>query len=320
MEMLNSKLVICEEKSIKNTLLYIKNINVNVESYESKILSEDNIENLIKYQIAYEGENRILKYDVSNTISFGEYLKQYKLTKRDICRILYAIDEILLSIENYLLSENSLALDSKLIRVSKKKNGNISLKFIAIPNYNSSFSFELSKFLIGILRHVDVEDREALTLSYGLFVRSSKDNYTMNDLMELVDKVYTKEEDESINIDELIKYDEEMASEIAEDIDENEKNEEFEETMSRENVLSNTIASSDENSLIIDAKTKGILSESLLNDFDKEDEKIIEANRKPFALKGKKALKGHISLGIIGYILAPVVVIALPILYYFIYA
>ena len=108
MEMLNRKLEISEEKSIKNTLLYIKNINVNTESYEAKILSEDSIENMIKYQLAYEGENRVLKYDVSNTISLDEYLKFKKLTKKDLCRILFAIDEILLSIENYLLSESLL--------------------------------------------------------------------------------------------------------------------------------------------------------------------------------------------------------------------
>lgn len=319
MEMLNRKPEISEEKSIKNTLLYIKNINVNTESYEAKILSEDNIENMIKYQLAYEGENRVLKYDVSNTISLDEYLKFKKLTKKDLCRILFAIDEILMSVENYLLSENSLALDTKLVRVSKKKNDNISFKFIAIPNYNSCFSYELSKLLIKLLRYVDVEDKEALTLSYGLFVRSSKDNYTMNDLMELVDKVYNKEEDEQINIDELMKYDEEMASEIVEGIEED-KTTIYEEIEPHDSATSNTIVSSGENSLIIDAKTKGILSESLLDDFDKEDEKIIEANRKPFAFKKKKALKGHISVGIIGYILAPIVVAALPILYYFIYA
>lgn len=320
MEMLNSKIVISEEKSLKNTLLYIKNFDVNVESYEAKILSEDNIENMIKYQLAYEGENRVLKYDASNTMSLDEYLKLKKLTKKDICKILFAIDEILLSIENYLLSENSLALDFKLVRVLKKKNDNVSIKFIAIPNYNSCFSFELSKFLTRLLRHVDVEDKEALTLSYGLFVRSSKDNYTMNDLMELVDKVYNREEDENINIDELIKYDEEMASEIVEDIDEECLTSEYEEIAPRDAAISNTIASSEENSLIIDTKTKGILSESLLDDFDKEDEKVIEINKRPFALKSKKALKGHINVGIIGYILAPIVVIALPILYYFVYA
>ena len=291
MEMLNRKLEISEEKSIKNTLLYIKNINVNTESYEAKILSEDSIENMIKYQLAYEGENRVLKYDVSNTISLDEYLKFKKLTKKDLCRILFAIDEILLSIENYLLSENSLVLDMKLVRVSKKKNDNISFKFIAIPNYNSCFSYELSKLLIKLLRYVDVEDKEALTLSYGLFVRSSKDNYTMNDLMELVDKVYSKEEDEQINIDELMKYDEEMASEIVEDIEEDDKTSIYEEIEPHDSAISNTIVSNDENSLIIDAKTKGILSESLLDDFDKEDEKIIEANRKPFAFKKKRRLK-----------------------------
>lgn len=319
MEMLNSELVISEEKNIKNTLLYIKNSNVNTESYESKILSEDNIENMIKYQLVYDGENRVLKYDVSGTIGLDEYLKQKKLTKKDICKVLFAIDEILLSIENYLLSENSLALDLKLIRVLKKKSDSICFKFIAIPNYNSCFSYELSKFLIKLLRHVDVEDKDALTLSYGLFVRSSKDNYTMNDLMELVDKVYNKEE-ENISIDELIKYDEEMASEISENIDETASLEEYERVLSRERVESNVITSNDESGIIIDSKTKGILSESLLEDFDKEDEKIIEVNRKPFAFRSKKALKGHISLGIIGYILAPIVVVAIPILYYFVYA
>ena len=319
--MMKNNLIINEEKSIKNTLLYIRNLQVNTESYESKILAEENIENIIKYQIVYEGENSVLKYDVSNTVGFDEYLKTKRLKKEDICKIVSSIDDILFSVENYLLSENSIALDLKLIRVAKNGRGKISFKFIAIPNFNSDFSYELSKFLIRILRHIDVEDKDALTLAYGLFVRSSKDNYTMNDLMELIDRVYDKKIscDDEFNIEELIKYDEEMASEISEEIILDNKNQSFDDEIGETVIDQNLITSNDEGKLIIDASTKEIIGDALLNDFDKEDEKIEESNKKPFLLKKNKALKGHISLSLVVFALIPVVAIALPIIFYFVY-
>ena len=322
MEMLRNSLIISEEKNIKNTALYIKNVNINAESYESKILSEENIENIIKFQVVYDGDKRILKYDVSNSISLDEYLKTKKLNKNDLCKIISAVDEILLSVENYLLSENSIALDLKLVRVVKKANNSIGFRFIAIPNYQSDFSYELSRFLIRLLRHVDVDDKDALSLAYALFVRSSKDNYTMNDLMELVDKNYDKNKnvDDGPSIDDLIRYDEEMASEVSEDsIDEskiNVYNDDFDQSAS----MNNIITSDEQNSLVIDAATKEILGENLLDDFDKEDESIKKGNTKMKGLKKKVALKGHISFGIIGYILAPIIIVALPLLYYFVYA
>lgn len=301
MEMVRSNLIINEEKSIKNTSLYIKNVKINNESYEAKILSEENIENVIKYQMIYDGENRVLKYDVSNTIGFDEYLKQRKLNKKDICSIISTIDDMLMGIENYLLSENSVTLDLKLIRVIKKDNNRNSYKFILIPNYNADFSYELSKFLIRILRYVDIEDKEALSLAYGLFVRSSKDNYTMNDLMELIGTATSgREAEEDIDFEGLVHYDEEIASEIGEDLSQGLTDEDF---LDNEKDLS-------EEGLTIDDDTKGILSENILTNFDKEDKKTAKAG---------KTLKGHINLGIIGYVLAPLLIIILPIIFYFVY-
>lgn len=304
MEMVRSNLIINEEKSIKNTSLYIKNVKINNESYEAKILSEENIENVIKYQMIYDGENRVLKYDVSNTIGFDEYLKQRKLNKKDICSIISTIDDMLMGIENYLLSENSVTLDLKLIRVIKKDNNKNSYKFILIPNYNADFSYELSKFLIRILRYVDIEDKEALSLAYGLFVRSSKDNYTMNDLMELIGTASSgRETDEDIDFEGLVHYDEEIASEIGEDVSQDLTDEDF---LDNEKDLS-------EEGITIDDDTKEILSENILTNFDKEDKKTAKSG------KAGKALKGHINLGIIGYVLAPLLIIILPIIFYFVY-
>ena len=320
MELMRNELLINEEKNIKNTFLYVRNVDINVESYEAKILAEENIENLLKYQIVYEGDKRVLKYDVSDTIGLDEFLKLKKLTKKDICKIITSIDDILMSIENYLLSENSIALDLKLVRVVRKSNGKIAFKFVAIPNYNSDFSYELSKLLIRILRFVDVEDREALSLAYGLFVRSSKDNYTINDLMELVDKVDFKTDEEDLNVEELTRYDEEMASEISEEIIEENRIDLLSEESEQNIKESNTIIASDKPGLIIDTTTKDILGDSILNDFDKDDSKIIRANRKFNAAKKSKLLRGNVSLGFISYILASIIVLLIPVLFYFVNA
>ena len=287
---------IIEEKGIKNTSLYISNVKLNTESYEYKILSEDNIENILKFQLVYDGENRVFKYDVSNTLSLEEYVKTNKLRKKDICDILIAIDDILLSIENYLISENSLFLDLKAIRLMRHRNNRIKYKFIAIPNFNFDFSYELSKFLIRILKYVDVEDRDALSLAYGLFVRSSKDNYTMNDLMELIDKARGNEDLEAYDVSSNI--DEEEYKKYIEPSYNKRKNDE---------------------DLTIDEDTKDALQESLFNDFDKEDKKILKFQKNVFGMKKKKALKGHINVGMIGLSLAPILLILLPTLYFILY-
>lgn len=320
-----------EEKGIKNTSLYIRNVKLNAESYEYKILSEENIDNILKLQIMFDGENRILKYDVSNTLSLEDYLKTNKLRKKDVCDILIAIDDILLSVENYLVSENSVLLDLKAIRMAKLRNNRIKYKFITIPNYNSDFSYELSKFLIRILRFVDIEDKEALSLAYSLFVRSSKDNYTMNDLMELVDKVRDRNQIDNLDVtlEDLINYDEEMAKEISEEMieenkydfagaDSDEQSKSIETDMSGNN--SDELMEDDEEDITMDDETNEVLKESLFNNFNKEDKKIIKFNKNIFGMKKKKALKGHISIGLIGLSLAPILLILLPTIYFIIRA
>ena len=330
MEKIQNNIEYVEEKSIKNTLLYIKNLKINTESYEYKILSEETIENMIKFQIAYEGENQLLKYDVSNTISLEEYLKTNKLNKKDVCDIILAIDDILFSIENYLISENSLVLDLKAIRLTKLRNNRIKYKFVSVPNLNLDFSYELSKFLIRILRFVDIEDKEALSLAYGLFVRSSKDNYTMNDLIELVDKVRDKSYNitDDITMEELINYDEELANEISDEImeenrfdfssiDANEVQKEADKVGGSKSNIDYGDDCDDEN-ITIDRETNDMLQDSLFNDFNKDDKKIVKFKKNIFGLKKKRALKGHIRVGLLAYAVAPILIILLPLLVFFI--
>ena len=206
------------------------------------------------------------------------------------------------------------------------RNDRIKYKFIAIPNLNFDFSYELSKFLIRILRFVDIEDKEALSLAYGLFVRSSKDNYTMNDLIELVDKVRDKSYviSDDITMEELINYDEELAKEISDEILEENKFDfsnidasEVSKDIDGKGDEENDVFNDDEN-VSMDRETCDMLQDSLFNDFNKFDKKIVKFKKNLFGLNKKKALKGHIRVGLLAYAIAPILIVLLPVLVFLI--
>lgn len=345
LEKVKQDIDIVEEKGIRNQGMYIRNVYVNSESYETKILLEENIENILKLQIVYEDGKETIFYDVSGTVSLDEYLKSHKIKKDILCKVLINIDRTLANIENYLISENSLMLDVRTIRVLKDGNS-FKLKFIVIPNNNSDFSYELSKFILKLLRFIDIDDKEALTLAYGLFVRSSKDHYTLSDLMELIDVVKEKDMGFSLDEKELYEHDVELASEISDELinssnfeevfyDEySEPNNKIEikkpkfelikskvevaDVNSNSSILNTKDIEDNEKVLSMDEETKNILNNNIFESLN-EDKKVINFNKPKFNFKLKKAFSGHINLSIFKIIFLPLFVIILPFALYFIY-
>ena len=289
-------------KSIKGNFIYIKDVYVNNESYEYKILMEQDIDNVNKMQIEYDGNKVNLLYDINNKITLENYLLQKKLNVASLLLIIKNINNLLNSISNYLLSENSVVLDFRTI-VIDREGKNTKLKFCLVPNLNNDFSFELSKFLMKVLRYVDIKDKNALPLAYKLFIKSSKDNYTIDDLLEVV-KQYEADSDNLYDIyDENLIFDENTLLNDA-----NENKEEF--------VDLNTFYQNDEeknekkilnidkdiddimetnSSVVIDDETK-----KLLNSFDEE----------------KEVVHAHIKINPLKKIFTPFVALIVPIALY----
>ena len=318
------------EKNIKNNYLIIKNVNINKDSYEYKIIEEENIENILKPKIQIENNEFYYSFDISRLYSLEQYIKYNKLKKKDIIFIIKSIDDILSNIENYLISENSVLLDIKSIFLNKNNN-KVCLNYIIIPNLNIDFSFELSKLLIKLMRYIDIDDKDALQLAYELFVKSSKDNYTISDLLDITSKFNTNisNEDDIIsyefNTDEnqnIIDYDKEMEilnnSEInnyynninnynnsVKDINKD-KLDNTEDNLNLNSIMANKQYDNTnydnkikkiDNYISIDNKTKNILNKNLFESIDddisedEEDNKYIEFKTKLKNSRKKKAMK-----------------------------
>lgn len=162
-------------------------LDINVKTENSKELFSLVESNPSKCLPVLSMGDDFIQYDTKNSIGLDDWLKKgNKLSKKQLEKFIYCIDACLSSIEDRNISENSICLNFHTVRVHEENP--FDFYFTIIPDLNSDFSYELSKLLIRLLRHVDVNDKEALTLAYKLFVESSKDNYTINNLLKAVEE------------------------------------------------------------------------------------------------------------------------------------
>lgn len=344
-----NELKITYDKSIKGSYIEIKNVNINKESYEFKIITDENIKGIIRPEISYDTNKEFFKYNITSLYSLEQYLKYNKLKKKDIIFIIKSIEKLLYDIENYLISENSIYIDLKTVFISKNNNL-IEFKYILIPNLNLDFSYEFSKFLIKLMRYVDIDDQDALNLSYELFVKSSKDNYTISDLLEIVNKykneyeyVYDSEFNDVLNdgqnIDNYIDYDKEIKNIYEKDLNESKNNNISEITKSPisnnyHDIKYNEIIgekkfkniNDDKNYLQIDNTTKNILKNELFENFDSVDDydngdDLKYEKFKQKMKKSRKKLHNKSSINMFKLMnwIIPIIIILIPIIIYILF-
>lgn len=187
-----SKYNITFEKDINDSYMYIDGVKINKDSYESTLLKNTTIDRVLKYYLVDNGEVSKLRYDITSLASLDSYVKKHSLRQDDIKFIINEISNLLLSAENYLISENSIILNPEtiMITLSKNENNNIKKKllFTLIPSFNGDFYEQLVKLLLYILRNVDKTDKKSILLAYNLFSESAKENFTINNLLNVIGK------------------------------------------------------------------------------------------------------------------------------------
>lgn len=319
MDIYKNDIKITYDKSIKASYLEIKNLSLNKDSYEYKIITEENINSLIKPIISYENNNEYFKYDITGLHSLEQYIKYNKLKKKDIVFIINSIDKLLNEIENYLISENSLYMDLKTIFIHKNNNS-ILFKYILIPNLNLDFSFEFSKFLIRLMRYVDIDDKDALMLSYELFVKSSKDNYSISDLLEIINKYNNNDMNENEFIDNI---DDET---IFDNYDDNTFENSIDYDKEIKSIYEKDISEIKNNYLKIDNTTNNILKNELFENFDRIEDSTEDEDLKfeKFKQKMRKKRKRHCNkssiniMNILNWII-PIIIVLIPIIIYILF-
>lgn len=193
------------EKNINDSYMYISGVKINTDSYESILLKNENIDRILKYYLVENDEICKIRFDITGLMSLDSYVKKNALKENDISFIINEISKMLTTTENFLISENSIILnpESIMMTLSRDKNNKIKRKllFAVIPSYNGDFYEQLVKLLLYILRNVDKNDKKSILLAYNLFSESAKENFTINNLLNIISQ------DESNNVKQNINND-----------------------------------------------------------------------------------------------------------------
>lgn len=161
----------------------IKNLGSNYDCKAFAIIQKNqewSLKELEENSIQYVFDGTIPLVNSDYVIN-NYWCEKHKLKSEDIIKIITSINNLLHFLAYYFLNENNIDILGTMIDIKTNK-----LIFTYISNYNSDFSFDFSKFLLKLLRFTDINDKKALTLAYDLFLKSSKENYTIDEIMEVI--------------------------------------------------------------------------------------------------------------------------------------
>ena len=183
-------ITISYEHSLRHSYMHIKNITVPTATYESRLLNETGIPGTLKMNNKVTAESDTLSYVISGLESMEKYVESHPLTHSAISSFMEGLNKLLSSLEEYMVSENSLFLCPSSVFFSPD---NEEWLFTLIPSFENIFRNSLSDFLSYLLKHIDYNDDRAVIMAYSLFQETTKEFYQLPDLLRIVRMNMAKE-------------------------------------------------------------------------------------------------------------------------------
>ena len=178
------------EHGLRHSYMYIKNEVISDNSYESRLMREAAIPGTLKMNIDMSDTEAVIQYDISGLEPMDKYLESHPMSHLSISKFVEDLNKLLLTLEEYMISENSVVLDPSTVFYKEETNSWI---FSLIPDSNISFNTTLSEFLAFVLKHIDYKDDRAVIIGYSIFQETTKDFYQITDLLRIVRSNLEKE-------------------------------------------------------------------------------------------------------------------------------
>lgn len=173
-------------REMNHNYMIIAALNSDSECYESRMLSGNTIEGLLKFRQKITETGMEFYYEITSKQPLSRLLEGKLISYEEIRTLLIAAARILSRIEEFLLKEEQILLAPEFIYVDPEQ---FSLFFCILPGYSRSFPEAFTELLQYILEKVDHQDHRSVVLAYGLYHESLKENYGMDDLLRYLASV-----------------------------------------------------------------------------------------------------------------------------------
>lgn len=208
-------------REMNHNYMIIEALNDDSECYESRMLSGNIIEGLLKFRQKITETGLEFYYEITSKQPLSRILEGRLISYEEIRGILLSTARVLSRIEEFLLKEEQILLEPEFIYVEPES---FSVCFCILPGYSRSFPEAFTGLLQYILEKVDHQDHRSVVLAYGLYHESLKENYGMGDLLRYLasienGKTEWGKKDKKQTHDENIRQEEQRAALLQEEPD-----------------------------------------------------------------------------------------------------
>ncbi len=289
--------------------LSAKYIKFDEDNYQIQMIINNNINGLVPISIKNVNNEKELLYDITGMSTLSSIFERNLIKRDELMKITLAIKQLCESLKEYLLCEDNIKFDLNYIYYKTKHKQYF---FCYCPETVDDFSLQMKSLFNQVLDYVNYNDRDAVSLAYGMQEIASRDDFTMDELLELA--LGSKEEQQPISIDDTEfdiedQYDEDEKEEykksffdIIKEFFHKDKKEEQEESIyieeTEEDFNFETDNLSDEDATVL--LTSNAADYIILKSINREESIMVAPNKYPYVIgKSKRSSDYKVSSNVV---------------------
>lgn len=179
-----------QKTELNRTRLRLKVTGLYAESYQIRMIQENQIRGLIPIKVLGEEGNTIYEYDITGLVSLKKYYSQKKLTQEEMYRFLKQIQEVMDTAEAYLLNPNKLLLEAEYIFYDDE-----TYSFCYLPQREEDIGRSFHRLMDEFVQWTDYQDISSVKTAFFLHKETMKDNYSLRRVVEKLE-IQEKEKEE----------------------------------------------------------------------------------------------------------------------------
>ncbi len=167
-------------KNLSKSYMCIQEQGKPVEKYELQMIEGRSIPGILPMQSVISEGKRSYLYDISGKQQIEDYLSGKKMDYAMLRVFLIAIQQVCLSLSEYLLREEGICLEIGLIYVNLEDG---SLQFTYLPCYEKNLPDAFQFCMEQMLRKIDHQDLAAVDLGYQVYQLCVKENADIGSIL-----------------------------------------------------------------------------------------------------------------------------------------
>lgn len=162
--------------------LSIQRSKFDENDYHIQMIMNNNIKGLLPIKIRNINNEKELLYEISTMISLINIFDRSLIKKEELLKLVIAIKQLEDNLKEYLLSANHIKFDLNYIYYRSKQN---QYYFCYCPEEVDDFNLQMKTLFNQILDHINYNDRETVSIAYSMQEITSRDDFALEELLEL---------------------------------------------------------------------------------------------------------------------------------------